>query len=172
MDWFLSLRKKRSANKESEDASENSNENTSNVFYTIRHFKKKLQKSSKVKHVQRDTGDAELSSEGELPAFPPPSEEFRIPVEINEVPNPPNLVPFNEPSSDMDCLMEKTRKELKKYKWFWPNFSRELAQNRLSKQANGSFLVRDSQTVNQFTLSFRSSGCTLHVRIDYKNNYW
>ena len=89
------------------------------------------------------------------------SEYLRIPV-IEDISAP----------SDFDLFMDETRLELGKCKWYWPGLSRTSAQQKLRDQKNGSFLVRDSQTVNQFTLSFRSSGFTLHVRIDYKDNHW
>lgn len=72
-----------------------------------------------------------------------------------------------------DKLMTIEKKQLERYCWYWGSLSRNSAQNKLTKEPNGSFLVRLSQTDNyQFTLSFRSAGCTLHSRIDNKNGYW
>ena len=105
MDWFLSLRKKR----------------------------KKFQKA-KVSNVQHETKlkDTELDTCNSLEILTPPNDqELRIPVEINEVSHQLRSSIQKEPSTDIDCLMEKTRKELMKYKWFWPNFSRTEAQKKL-----------------------------------------
>uniref|UniRef100_A0A1B0CTE7 Putative suppressors of cytokine signaling n=1 Tax=Lutzomyia longipalpis TaxID=7200 RepID=A0A1B0CTE7_LUTLO len=72
-----------------------------------------------------------------------------------------------------DKVMSNERLILAKYGWYWGPLSRNAAQKRLASQLNGSFLLRDSQTDKyQFTLSFRSAGCTLHSRIDYRNGYW
>ncbi|GAB0100266.1 suppressor of cytokine signaling 6 [Sergentomyia squamirostris] len=72
-----------------------------------------------------------------------------------------------------DKVMSNERTILTKYGWYWGPLSRNAAQKRLTSELNGSFLLRDSQTDKyQFTLSFRSAGCTLHSRIDYRNGYW
>ncbi|XP_049547065.1 uncharacterized protein LOC125958016 [Anopheles darlingi] len=73
----------------------------------------------------------------------------------------------------LDETMERMRIDLLQYGWYWGKLTRSAAQKRLARQVNGTFLVRDSQTEKyQFTVSFRSSGITLHCRIDFKNNYW
>ncbi|XP_035787648.1 suppressor of cytokine signaling 6-like [Anopheles albimanus] len=73
----------------------------------------------------------------------------------------------------LDEMMERMRIDLLQYGWYWGKLTRSAAQKRLARQVNGTFLVRDSQTEKyQFTVSFRSSGITLHCRIDFKNNYW
>ncbi|XP_053688233.1 suppressor of cytokine signaling 6 [Sabethes cyaneus] len=78
-----------------------------------------------------------------------------------------------EVASSLDTMMEEMRNDLLKYGWYWGKLTRAAAQKRLARQDNGTFLVRDSQTEKyQFTVSFRSSGITLHCRIDYKNKYW
>ncbi|XP_052862244.1 cytokine-inducible SH2-containing protein [Anopheles cruzii] len=75
--------------------------------------------------------------------------------------------------STLDDTMSRMRVDLLQYGWYWGKLTRSSAQKRLARQCNGTFLVRDSQTEKyQFTVSFRSSGITLHCRIDYKNNYW
>ncbi|XP_058463605.1 suppressor of cytokine signaling 6-like [Malaya genurostris] len=75
--------------------------------------------------------------------------------------------------TSLDTTMEQMKIELLKYGWYWGKLTRAAAQKRLARQDNGTFLVRDSQTEKyQFTVSFRSSGITLHCRIDYKDNYW
>ncbi|XP_058066451.1 cytokine-inducible SH2-containing protein [Anopheles bellator] len=75
--------------------------------------------------------------------------------------------------STLDDTMSRMRIDLLQYGWYWGKLTRSSAQKRLARQCNGTFLVRDSQTEKyQFTVSFRSSGITLHCRIDYKNNYW
>lgn len=73
----------------------------------------------------------------------------------------------------LDSTIKNTREELSQCGWYWGKLNRASAQKRLAQKENGSFLVRDSQTEQyQFTVSFRSSGITLHCRIDYLNNYW
>lgn len=80
--------------------------------------------------------------------------------------------PDPDPAS-IDAMMEKVREELLKYGWYWGKLTRSAAQKRLARQDNGTFLVRDSETEkDQFAVSFRSSGITLHCRIDFKDNYW
>uniref|UniRef100_A0A182Q6P2 Uncharacterized protein n=1 Tax=Anopheles farauti TaxID=69004 RepID=A0A182Q6P2_9DIPT len=79
----------------------------------------------------------------------------------------------NENTPDMDDMMANMRFDLLQYGWYWGKLTRLAAQKRLAQQVNGTFLVRDSQTEkHQFTVSFRSSGITLHCRIDFENNYW
>lgn len=78
-----------------------------------------------------------------------------------------------ENNSKWDSTMKKMRAELSQYGWYWGKLNRASAQKRLARKENGSFLVRDSQTdEKQFTISFRSSGMTLHCRIDYCGHYW
>ncbi|XP_055608444.1 suppressor of cytokine signaling 6-like isoform X2 [Uranotaenia lowii] len=74
---------------------------------------------------------------------------------------------------NLDKIMENMRNDLLKYGWYWGKLTRSAAQKRLARKCNGTFLVRDSETEKyQFAVSFRSSGITLHCRIDYKDNYW
>lgn len=75
-------------------------------------------------------------------------------------------------NSNMDSTIKKMRGELSRYGWYWGKLNRNSAQKKLARKENGSFLVRDSQTEELFTVSFRSSGITLHCRIDYTNNFW
>uniref|UniRef100_T1GSR6 SH2 domain-containing protein n=1 Tax=Megaselia scalaris TaxID=36166 RepID=T1GSR6_MEGSC len=57
--------------------------------------------------------------------------------------------------------------------WYWGDISRKDAQKQLTDKPNGSFLVRDSETIdNQFTLSFRIGNHTLHYRLKYFENFW
>jgi hypothetical protein len=87
---------------------------------------------------------------------------------------PPTTEPEPEkPQDDFESLMESVQEDLQKFPWYWPNLGRTEAQKILGGRPNGSFLVRDSSTnKNQFTVSFRSSGVTLHCRINFKDNSW
>ncbi|XP_062707821.1 cytokine-inducible SH2-containing protein-like [Aedes albopictus] len=76
-------------------------------------------------------------------------------------------------SDNLETMMDKVRTDLLKYGWYWGKLTRSSAQKRLARQDNGTFLVRDSETEkHKFSISFRSSGITLHCRIDYKDNSW
>lgn len=60
-----------------------------------------------------------------------------------------------------------------RYGWYWGPLSRHAAQRRLHGTPNGSFLVRNSQiSRNNFTVSFRTAGSTLHHRIEFANGFW
>jgi len=59
---------------------------------------------------------------------------------------------------------------LSRYGWYWGPVTREEAEEKLSGQPEGAFLVRDSTDDRYlFSLSFRSSGRTLHTRVEYCN---
>lgn len=79
-------------------------------------------------------------------------------------------VNFSTPAAD---TMANERRALAKYGWYWGSISVKAAQKKLNGRPNGSFLVRDSHTGPfQFSISFRSAGCTLHTRIDFISGYW
>ncbi|XP_058120470.1 suppressor of cytokine signaling 4 [Anopheles ziemanni] len=103
------------------------------------------------------------------------------PVILNRDTIPNTSAPLAESEADtvddnrqnMDDMMIRMREDLLQYGWYWGKLTQSAAQKRLAKQETGTFLVRDSQTEkHQFTVSFRSSGITLHCRIDFENNYW
>lgn len=82
-------------------------------------------------------------------------------------------ITVDENATNLDSMMDQMRVKLLTYGWYWGKLTRSAAQKRLARKDNGTFLVRDSQTEKyQFTVSFRSSGITLHCRIDFKDNYW
>uniref|UniRef100_T1FZB8 Suppressor of cytokine signaling 2 n=1 Tax=Helobdella robusta TaxID=6412 RepID=T1FZB8_HELRO len=60
--------------------------------------------------------------------------------------------------------------KLSSYGWYWGPLSKKAAEAKLSKLADGSFLVRDSSDDRHLlSLSFRSFGQTLHTRIEHYN---
>lgn len=71
---------------------------------------------------------------------------------------------FNQISSLSAQDGEEMKKELFKLSWYWPKLTRIEAQKLLSKEPNGSFLVRDSSEKDSFTLSFRTNSKTFHCR--------
>lgn len=59
---------------------------------------------------------------------------------------------------------------LSKYGWYWGPITRVEAEEKLTNQADGAFLVRDSSDERYLlSLSFRSYGRTLHTRIEHCN---
>lgn len=90
----------------------------------------------------------------------------------NELTNQVNAESSTPSSTHINKMMKKVREDLLKYGWYWGKLSRSAAQKRLARQENGTFLVRDSETEkDQFAVSFRSSGITLHCRIDHIDNF-
>ncbi|KAK4872688.1 hypothetical protein RN001_014717 [Aquatica leii] len=62
---------------------------------------------------------------------------------------------------------------LSKFGWYWGSIPRSKVCEKLKDQPDGAFLVRDSSSDNYIlTLSFRSSGRTLHTRIEHSFGHY
>lgn len=75
-----------------------------------------------------------------------------------------------EDEDDTGSIIAEVDKQLTTYSWYWGNISRRDAENLLRGKDEGTFLVRDSSDKHfLYSLSFRSSGKTMHTRIEYCN---
>uniref|UniRef100_A0A336K0U3 CSON003708 protein n=1 Tax=Culicoides sonorensis TaxID=179676 RepID=A0A336K0U3_CULSO len=155
--WFSSLSRLKSENDSS------TNKKSANVFYTIRRkLQKRFDTNRKVKATQHNISNIEnevtnrIVLESDKSCISSQSEIYE-----NRLNNTFGI--SDEETPEMVAI----KNELSQYGWYWGNLNRTAAQRRLKGKPNGSFLVRNSQTEkNQFTLSFRSAGVTLHCRIN------
>lgn len=161
--WFSSLSRIKSDSQTSENGA--ANKKTVNIFYTIR---RKLQKRYTTRKVKASEQQNYSSVESEGARIVLASEPVLDCSNSSNVCDNNRLDTFGisddpEETSEMVAI----KKELAQYGWYWGNLNRTDAQKKLKGKDNGSFLVRNSQTEkNQFTLSFRSAGVTLHCRVN------
>lgn len=105
-------------------------------------------------------------------------------ISLNESRGPFSAVSNSSPeeNQEQDCIIpemdttDQTQslschlQELSKHGWYWGPLTRERAEETLSNQPEGSFLVRDSGNDHfLLTVSFRCSGKTFHTRIFHAN---
>ncbi|XP_063698438.1 suppressor of cytokine signaling 6 [Culicoides brevitarsis] len=162
--WFSSLsRLKSDYNATSEQSS---NKKTVNIFYTIR---RKLQKRYNTTRKVKASESQHNNSVEEAARIVLESDNV-APTVASSCDRAFGIFPRDDESPEMRAI----KKELAQYGWYWGNLKRTDAQKKLKGKENGSFLVRNSQTEkNQFTLSFRSAGVTLHCRINLdEDNQW
>lgn len=154
--WFSSLsRLKNDCSQTTENGV--ANKKTVNIFYTIR---RKLQKRYTTRKVNSSENYSNVENESSRIVLEP-----LVSTKNNLCEN--LLDSFRSSESEETLEMVAIKKDLSQYGWYWGNLNRTGAQRRLKGKENGSFLVRNSQTEkNQFTLSFRSAGVTLHCRIN------
>ncbi|KAL5969046.1 SH2 domain-containing adapter protein F [Taenia solium] len=91
--------------------------------------------------------------------------EGAVPMSPSSNISPPISCPSPLARSPSDIKMQNCLKPLNEQPWFHPNLTRFGAEKRLRSEPEGSFLVRNSETLkNEYSLTVKHNGF-LHMRI-------
>ncbi|XP_022239700.1 uncharacterized protein LOC106457913 [Limulus polyphemus] len=121
--------------------------------------------------VQRSENEWNISKSLEIP---PNISSLALDVPSSSSDFQSKLTTFNAcadvPDSSKTVSITEELFKLSKCGWYWGPITRSEAEEKLSDQSDGAFLVRDSSDDRYLlSLSFRSYGRTLHTRIEHCN---